>query len=41
MGYVETASAAADTAVGLDVRGTTRPGRVMRLPFVPPGYFRG
>jgi len=41
MGYVETASAEAGIAVGLEVRGTTRPGRVVRLPFVPPGYFRG
>jgi aminomethyltransferase len=40
MGYVETAFAAPGTALGLVVRGTTRPARVVPLPFVPRRYHR-
>jgi aminomethyltransferase len=35
MGYVETAHAAPGTGLSLIVRGTPRPGHVVRLPFVP------
>ena len=38
MGYVETASAAASTALALMVRGKARPARVVGLPFVPHRY---
>lgn len=41
MGYVETAHAAADTPLGLTVRGKTLPARVVKLPFVPHNYYRG
>jgi glycine cleavage system T protein (aminomethyltransferase) len=41
MGYVETRAAAPGTAVWLNVRETPRPGRVVKLPFVPPRHFRG
>jgi len=40
MGYVSTDHAAPDTPVNLIVRGTPRPARVRKLPFVPHGYFR-
>ena len=40
MGYVDTASAAPGTALGLVVRGTTRAARVASLPFVPHRYHR-
>ncbi len=40
MGYVETDQAALGTALGLMVRGTPRPARVVPLPFVPHRYFR-
>ncbi len=38
MGYVARASAAEGNAVGLVVRGATRPARVAKLPFVPHRY---
>jgi glycine cleavage system T protein (aminomethyltransferase) len=38
MGYVESAASAPGTALGLVVRGTTRPARVAALPFVPHRY---
>jgi len=41
MGYVDRAHAAEGTALELLVRGTPRPARVARLPFVPTHYYRG
>jgi aminomethyltransferase len=41
MGYVATSHAAPDTAISLVVRGTPRPGRIVKLPFVAPRYHRG
>jgi len=41
MGYVDAAHAAVGTALGLVVRGTTRPAHVAALPFVPHRYHRG
>jgi aminomethyltransferase len=41
MGYVATAQAAPGTGVSLVVRGTPRPARIVKLPFVPPRYHRG
>ncbi len=41
MGYVAAAHAAPGTAVGLVVRGTTRPAQIVTLPFVPHRYHRG
>ena len=41
MGYVDAAHAADGTALALSVRGTARPARVARLPFVPHRYHRG
>ncbi len=41
MGYVETAHAEPDTAIGLVVRGKTLPARVVKLPFVEQRYFTG
>lgn len=41
MGYVETAHAAADTEIDLEVRGKALPGRTAKLPFVPQRYYRG
>ncbi len=41
MGYVTAAHAAVDTPVNLVVRGTPRPGRIRRMPFVAHGYYRG
>jgi aminomethyltransferase len=41
MGYVAPDFAAPGTALGLVVRGTTRPARVVPLPFVPHRYSRG
>lgn len=41
MGYVETAFAADGTELQLVVRGKPLPARVVRLPFVAPGYKRG
>ena len=41
MGYVEPAHATAGGALELLVRGVPRPGRVVRLPFVPTRYYRG
>lgn len=40
MGYVDTAHARPDTPVELVVRGTARPARVVRLPFVPHRYVK-
>jgi aminomethyltransferase len=40
MGYVDAAHAAAGTPVALVVRGTARPARIARLPFVPHRYHR-
>ncbi|NYZ14296.1 glycine cleavage system aminomethyltransferase GcvT [Azospirillum sp. RWY-5-1] len=41
MGYVETASAAADTPLQLMVRGKPLAARVAAMPFVPQRYYRG
>jgi aminomethyltransferase len=41
MGYVETQRAAPGTALSLVVRGTARPGRVAKMPFITPRYYRG
>ena len=41
MGYLPVALAAPGSPVAFDVRGRPRPGRVVRLPFVPHNYFRG
>ncbi|HUC73264.1 MAG TPA: glycine cleavage T C-terminal barrel domain-containing protein, partial [Stellaceae bacterium] len=40
MGYVDAAHAAQGTPLRLIVRGTARPARVARLPFVPHRYHR-
>ena len=40
MGYVETAFAAPDTEIGLEVRGKSLPAKVVTLPFVPHNYRR-
>ena len=40
IGYVEAASAGADTPVQAVVRGTPRPARVAKMPFVPHRYFK-
>jgi aminomethyltransferase len=41
MGYVDRRNAAEGTPLALLVRGTARPARVVRLPFVPLRYYRG
>ena len=41
MGYVDRRHAAEGTALALLVRGTARPARVVRLPFVPHRYYPG
>ena len=41
MGYVDTAHAGEGTPLQLDVRGTARPARIARMPFVPHRYHRG
>src|SRR5262249_27672772 len=41
MGYVDRAHAAEGTALELLVRGTPRPARVARVPFVPTHYYPG
>ncbi|MGP1396379.1 MAG: glycine cleavage system aminomethyltransferase GcvT [Inquilinaceae bacterium] len=41
MGYVDRASAAVGTEVDLLVRGKALPATVAKMPFVPPGYYRG
>ena len=41
MGYVDRRHAAEGTCLGLLVRGTARPARVVRLPFVPHRYYPG
>jgi aminomethyltransferase len=41
MGYVDAAEAALGTALNLIVRGTPRPARIVKLPFVPHRYHRG
>ena len=41
MGYVDAAHATAGTALSLTVRGSARPARIVRLPFVPHRYHRG
>jgi aminomethyltransferase len=41
MGYVDRAHVPVGTAVELIVRGVPRPARVVRLPFIPPRYYRG
>jgi aminomethyltransferase len=41
MGYVDAAHASVDTPVNLVVRGTPRPARIRRMPFVPHSYYRG
>ena len=41
MGYLPVALAAPGTEIAFDIRGKPRPGRVVRLPFVPHNYFRG
>ena len=40
MGYVQSAHAAPGTSVGLMVRGSARPARVVEMPFVQHRYFR-
>lgn len=40
MGYLPVALAKSDTAIAFDIRGKARPGRVVRLPFVPHNYVR-
>jgi aminomethyltransferase len=41
MGYVAASHAAPETAVSLVVRGTPRPARIVKMPFVTPRYYRG
>jgi aminomethyltransferase len=41
MGYVDPAHAAEGTGLSLVVRGTPRPARIVRMPFVPTRYYRG
>ena len=41
MGYVAAARAASGTAVGLNIRGATRPARIVPMPFVPHRYHHG
>jgi aminomethyltransferase len=41
MGYVDRRHASEGTALALLVRGTARPARVVRLPFVPHRYYPG
>ncbi|MFN0262628.1 glycine cleavage system aminomethyltransferase GcvT [Tepidamorphus sp. 3E244] len=41
MGYVKTTFAKPDTPLQLMVRGKAQPARVVKLPFVPPGFHRG
>ena len=41
MGYVDRAHTAEGTAIELLVRGVPRPARIVRLPFIPPRYYRG
>jgi aminomethyltransferase len=41
MGYVDPAHATEGTALSLVVRGTPRPARVVKMPFVPTRYYRG
>ncbi|MHA1538731.1 MAG: glycine cleavage system aminomethyltransferase GcvT [Alphaproteobacteria bacterium] len=41
MGYVEKAAAELGAEVNLNVRGTARPARIAKMPFVPPNYKRG
>jgi aminomethyltransferase len=41
MGYVDRRHAVDDTPLALLVRGTARPARVVRLPFMPHRYYRG
>ena len=41
IGYVERGNAREGTPLALLVRGTTRPARTVRLPFVPHRYHRG
>jgi aminomethyltransferase len=41
MGYVDSTHAADGTPVQLLVRGSPRPARIARLPFVPTHYYRG
>jgi aminomethyltransferase len=41
MGYVAASHAVPETAVSLVVRGTPRPARIVKMPFVTPRYYRG
>jgi len=41
MGYVQTGHAKPGTAVFLSVRGKSLPATITKLPFVPPGFYRG
>jgi glycine cleavage system T protein (aminomethyltransferase) len=41
MGYVERPAAEIGNAVSLNVRGTARPAKIAKMPFVPPNYKRG
>jgi aminomethyltransferase len=41
MGYVDPVHSAEGTALSLVVRGTPRPARIVKLPFVPTRYYRG
>jgi len=41
MGYVAASHAAPETAISLVVRGTPRPARIVKMPFVATRYYRG
>ena len=41
MGYVRQENAAVGSSVSITVRGKNLPGEIVKLPFTPPGYFRG
>ncbi|MCZ6863658.1 MAG: glycine cleavage system aminomethyltransferase GcvT [Alphaproteobacteria bacterium] len=41
MGYIERAAAEIGNEVALNVRGTARPAKIAKMPFVPPNYKRG
>lgn len=41
MGYVRRENAAVGSCVSFTVRGKSLPGEIVKLPFTPPGYFRG
>ena len=41
MGYVERPAAEIGNEIALNVRGTARPAKIVKMPFVPPNYKRG